>query len=474
MGTKMPHILCKRIIMLTLLGCMVQSLQAATLTVTNASNSGSGSLRAILANANDGDNVVFARSLKNSTIMLVGSGQLNIDKNITLNGDVDADKKPDITINGGGRVRLFKIGSGTEVALKSLNLIRGNVGGLKDGGGILNSGALTMAYCQMSNNYVDAGEYQFARGGAILNEGTLSISESTFNGNNSGGGGAIRNIGTLTISESSFTDNNSGAGGAINNEKGGTLTISKSSFNDNNGIFSGSSGGAIWNRGTLSISESSFNDNESYFGGAIDTSRGKVYIRQSTFKNNVARVNGGVINGTLGKVLISASTLVYNRADLGSAVFTSVEGTTVIRSSTLYGNKSTADHGGTVQAYGYEDEGGSTVSLSNTIIAGSTGSNCGGQGKFTFTTDHSWFDDDSCPNGDASGTDSGDPDLEELRDNGGYTETMMPSGKSGLINAGDSQTCTALDQRLAPRVGTCDIGSVEYGSSVSCARGKTK
>ncbi|WP_419595375.1 hypothetical protein, partial [Thiolapillus sp.] len=31
-------------------------------------------------------------------------------------------------------------------------------------------------------------------------------------------------------------------------------------------------------------------------------------------------------------------------------------------------------------------------------------------------------------------------------------------------DAGNSQTCTVRDQRLAPRVGTCDIGSVEGGS----------
>ncbi|WP_293675416.1 hypothetical protein [Thiolapillus sp.] len=32
------------------------------------------------------------------------------------------------------------------------------------------------------------------------------------------------------------------------------------------------------------------------------------------------------------------------------------------------------------------------------------------------------------------------------------------------MDAGNSQTCTVRDQRLAPRVGTCDIGSVEGGS----------
>ncbi|WP_419649431.1 choice-of-anchor Q domain-containing protein, partial [Thiolapillus sp.] len=91
----------------------------------------------------------------------------------------------------------------------------------------------------------------------------------------------------------------------------------------------------------------------------------------------------------------------------------------------------------------------------------------------TYTIDlNSWFDDDSCPNGVASGTgatlgtNSGNPELGSLKDNGGYTETMMPSWKSGLINAGNPQTCTVRDQRSAQRVGTCDIGAVEHGGSV--------
>jgi len=495
MRTKMPFILCKRIIMLTLLGCMAQSLQAATLTVTNASNSGSGSLRATLANANDGDTVVFARSLKNNTIMLPGSSQLNIDKNITLNGDVDGDKKPDITINGVGRVRLFKIGGGAEVTLKSLNLLRGSA--TREGGGILNDGTLTISKCTFNGNWVAAGS-----GGAISNRGTLTISESTFIDNESYGvilvstGGAIMNRGTATISKSTFNYNLSdGYGGAISNARRGTLTISESTFNGNDAV----SGGAISNRGTLTVSESTFiyNTSGDFGGGAIENhlgtltiSRssfnrnagssggviknwgadpkspgvGSVHIRQSTFKSNFAGHDGGVIFNSGGKVLISASTLAYNTADDGSAVFAVAEGTTVMHSSTLYGNKSRADHGGTVQAYG-KNGAKSRVSLANTVIAGSTGRNCVVEGTaFTFTTDHSWFDDDSCPNGDASGTDSGDPELGALRDNGGYTETMMPSGQSGLIDAGNSKTCTALDQRQAPRVGTCDIGSVEYGS----------
>ena len=386
----MSKILCKRIIMLTLLGCMAQSLQAVTLTVTSLSDSGSGSLRAILAKAHDGDTIVFARSLKNDgSAPLVLSSPISVNKNITIHGDVNGDKNTDITISGGGHTRLFKIESGSKVTLKFLNLIRGymyfatgtisRMGETSTGGGIYNYGTLTMEYCRMSNHYASHG------GGAILNNG-------------------------------------------------GTLNIRGSTFSDNNG-------GAIYN------------------GGG-----GKVYIRQSTFKNNVNDF-GGAIDSFRSTLELSDSTLVSNRANLGSAIFS--DGTTVIRNSTFYGNIAPA-YASTV--YGDNFTHNATIRLENTVIAGSTGKNCGGSG--TYTIDHSWFDDDSCPNGVASGTgatlgtNSGNPELGSLQDNGGYTETMMPSGKSGLINAGNPQTCTVRDQRSAQRVGTCDIGAVEYGGSV--------
>ncbi|WP_419632715.1 hypothetical protein, partial [Thiolapillus sp.] len=164
----MSKILCKRIIMLTLLGCMAQSLQAVTLTVTNLSDSGSGSLRAILAKAHDGDTIVFARSLKNDgSAPLVLSSPISVNKNITIHGDVNGDKNTDITISGGGHTRLFKIESGSKVTLKFLNLIRGymyfatgtisRMGETSTGGGIYNYGTLTMEYCRMSNHYASHG-----------------------------------------------------------------------------------------------------------------------------------------------------------------------------------------------------------------------------------------------------------------------------------------------------------------------------
>jgi hypothetical protein len=65
-----------------LLAATTMSAHAATITVTNTNDSGPGSLRQALANANNGDTINFAVT---GTISLF-SGELVIGKNVTIAG----------------------------------------------------------------------------------------------------------------------------------------------------------------------------------------------------------------------------------------------------------------------------------------------------------------------------------------------------------------------------------------------------
>jgi len=62
----------------------VQNDHAATITVTNTNDSGAGSLRQALADANDGDTIQFSVTTP-ATITLTG-GVLVVNKSVTISG----------------------------------------------------------------------------------------------------------------------------------------------------------------------------------------------------------------------------------------------------------------------------------------------------------------------------------------------------------------------------------------------------
>ena len=143
-------------------------------------------------------------------------------------------------------------------------------------------------------------------GGAIYNEGTISsITGSTFSNNTANYGGAIYNQGAnvINISNSTFSNNIANAlGGAIINQ--GTVNITDTNFSGNKG-----NGAAIFNEGggsvyiTADSANVSFTDN--YFGENKNdiNSIGSLYLRAKDGKNISfdGSIDGGgttVIGGT--------------------------------------------------------------------------------------------------------------------------------------------------------------------------------
>jgi hypothetical protein len=90
----------------------------STLTVLNNADSGPGSLRAIIGGAHNGDTIVFANSLRGSTITL--QQQLTISKDLDIEGPGAAQ----LTISGNDSTRLFDIDNAT-VTLAGLTLALG-------------------------------------------------------------------------------------------------------------------------------------------------------------------------------------------------------------------------------------------------------------------------------------------------------------------------------------------------------------
>jgi predicted outer membrane repeat protein len=137
---------------------------------------------------------------------------INVNKNMTIVGA----SQSDTIINGNQRNVIFIIPYGVNVTLQNLTLINGK--STHDGGAILNDGTLTVNDSTFKDNTVTSIVYG---GGAICNyqEATLTVKGCTFTGNTAtdkcGQGGAISNDGTLHVTGSNLIDNSAGIGGAI-------------------------------------------------------------------------------------------------------------------------------------------------------------------------------------------------------------------------------------------------------------------
>jgi hypothetical protein len=172
----------------------------SALTVTNNLDSGKGSLRYQIAQAeksNGKDTIVFAPSLDGQTITLT-SGELYITNALTIQGP-GANK---LTISGNHSSRVFDVALNVKVALSGLTISNGNA--VHDGGGIYNLGFLSVSGCVVSANQA---EY----GGGIYNGNTMSVSSCVVSNNTAsfGGGGIYNGVNApeLTVLDSIFSGN---------------------------------------------------------------------------------------------------------------------------------------------------------------------------------------------------------------------------------------------------------------------------
>src|SRR5438874_2274856 len=248
------------LISLVLLCAMAFPAHATTLLVTNTNDSGSGSLRQALADANDGDTIRFAVT---GAIQLT-SGELVIDKSITIGGPGPDSLAVSRTSNT--QFRIFHVMPGQTVSIQGLTI---------SGGAVANDSSVELTILNSTisgNSAVGQLPCSPGEGGGIAGGGT--ITNSTINGNHAGWlGGGIAGGGTITNS----TISNNGAGGGKNNipgagggiSGGGTITNCTISGNSVSGSPAKGPGlgGGIYAVGTVTISNSTFSDNYILFYG---------------------------------------------------------------------------------------------------------------------------------------------------------------------------------------------------------------
>lgn len=422
--------------------CLSAAVKAAVFTVSNVNDSGAGSLRqAILdANAAQGADVIEFQAGIVGTINLE-SILPDLSTPMTING-AGADL---LTVRRNtGFYRIFKVTSGQAVVLNGLTIqngvapASGGKSSFAQGGGIYNEGNLTVINCKLvSNSAITVSAYgggiynrgnlgiinsqlisnaaatsapgapfATARGAAIYSEGNTTISNSLIS--NSGNVAAIYNLGAMSISETSVTNNFSGG---IYTENTFTMTRTTVAGNGQTGFIS-FNGTALIENSTISGNISS-----GFVGGIFRQSGGTLEIRNSTITDNEGNLAGGIyIPNCQGNCRIYNSIVAANRA---------------ITSGTSDVNATFA------------------ANSSYNLIGNGTGGNLvNGQ------------------NGNIVGTSALplNPHLALLGNYGGSTQTHRLLPTSLAINAGNPLDFSITDQRgvARPVGGSSDIGAFEF------------
>lgn len=201
---------------------------AATFTVTKTADGNDGSCNAdcslrdavVAANATPGlDTITVPAGTFTLTISGAGedaaaTGDLDVTDHLTIQG---AGANATV-ISGADADRVFQIAQDVRVTINGVTAANGFVDG--PGGGILNSGSLTLTRSALEEN-VARGD-----GGGLLNSptGTASISQSTLYANEGANGGGVANEGAMTITNSTINDNLTtdgvtGGGGILNSSR---------------------------------------------------------------------------------------------------------------------------------------------------------------------------------------------------------------------------------------------------------------
>jgi hypothetical protein len=382
--------------------------QAAIITVTSGNDSGAGTLRQAILNASPGDTINFAAGI--TTINLT-SGELLIDKNLTINGP--GENLLTVQRSSTAAFRIFNIPSAS---------ITATIYGLKIAGGRAEIGA--GVYCV---------------GGTITN---CLITNNQAVGDAPEGGGVYCDGGTVShcvISGNSVTSTNADPYSAFA-DGGGIYAVDESQIDHStvtNTLTGYYANGAGINANNGSVRNCTVSGNTAYGhwyadgGGVYMTANVDGLVRNCLITGNNAHTDPGGANLALG----------------GGVYFNSggiLESSTV-SDNTLYGNFS---NGGGL-AYGSQ--------IRNTIIYGNTAASdpnyyLNPYGPATF--DHC----DSTPLPPGTGNIASDPGFA----NGGY---RLDTG-SPCIDTGTNQAwmTTATDLDGNPRIanGTVDMGAFEF------------
>lgn len=438
--------------------------------VTTLADSGPGSLRQAIADSVAGDAIAFDTFPADSTITLT-SGELLVPHNLNIVGP----GPQTLAISGNSSSRVFNIAAGSTVDISGMTIKNGkrpNGGtgaGGGAGGGVYNFGVLTLSNCIVTNNLAGIG------GG-----GSSPTTGGGGTGGAGGNGGGIYNAasGHLTLIDCTVANNRAGDGGK--GGKGGD-GVSIGSPNGATGGIGGRGGwgGGIYNdSGSVNLIACTFNRNFSGnagdggaggdglflgdggpggsggaggHGGGTYNNAGSLSLVSCTFYSNWSGGGGdGGSGGTAGTGGSNGGSGGGGTGGNGGGSYNNGDGITLINCTFSSNSGGSPGYGTPVGIFG---AGGGiynlgTLTSTNSILAGSIFGAVSGMNNYT----------------------NSNPQLSDLGNYGGLTQTLSPRPGSPVIDAGDDSVTDflATDQRGYARLAGAhvDIGAMEYIPSV--------
>jgi predicted outer membrane repeat protein len=346
-----------------------------------------------------------------------------ISVNLTIQGDEDTVERS--YRRGTPGFSVFVVTDGANVAFNQLNIRNGNSSGTGNQSPMDNSGFGGAIYNEDGNITVTGGTMRGNTanldGGAIDNLGGMTVQGTVFQGNQADNGGAIATgfqalgssdafihadeVNPTTVTGSSFAGNSAINGGAMYiedstavlhcNFTGNTADAAGGGIDVVNGLKTIARGHAVrpsqLDDGSPVVTGSGFYQNQAEFGGGMSVDNaaavsgttfrlnratdegggfyndGDATLNGVTFAYDTARYGGGFFNDDI--AALTHTTFTYNTARYGGGFYNDDEAS--IERSQIFRNTAAVDGGGIF------NEGGSTITLTNTPVTENHPDNCG-------------------------------------------------------------------------------------------------
>ncbi len=256
---------------------------SGTYTLANTNDSGVGSLRAAIIDANTVSSAadIIDATGQTGTITVLSNFPQILD-HLTINGPGASQ----LAVDGQSSFYAIQTSGTANLAINDITIQ--NCSNANDGGGIRynSTGTLTLSGVHLDGNTATGAN---SGGGVFINaNGSADITQSLFTTNSSGtnSGGAIQSVstGTINISNTTFNGNSTGNGGAISHVASGTVNLDHVTIIGNTG--STSADGIYLSSGTItlnySIVYSNGTEDVNNFSGTFDAEGLESIIGAST------------------------------------------------------------------------------------------------------------------------------------------------------------------------------------------------